>query len=78
MRIKNIIFIHFFLTGFWVSTYAQTVVVTDDPSYTTGNASAMLDVKSTTKGILVPRVTLTATLSNASPVSSPATGSSCI
>jgi len=53
---------------------AQTVVVTDDPSYTTGNASAMLDIKSTTKGVLIPRVTLTASLSNASPLTSPATG----
>jgi hypothetical protein len=53
---------------------AQTVVVTDDPSYTTGNASSMLDVKSITKGLLIPRITLTASLSSASPVTSPATG----
>lgn len=53
---------------------SQTVVVTDDPAYTTGNASSMLDIKSTSKGLLIPRVTLTSSLSSASPVSSPATG----
>lgn len=36
---------------------AQTVIVTDDPSYTTGTPSAALDVKSTSKGFLAPRVT---------------------
>ncbi len=57
-----------------IVAFGQTVVVTDDAAYTTGNASAMLDVKSTTKGVLIPRVTLTSLLSSASPVSSPATG----
>ncbi len=72
--LRNAIYIMVILTHVLEGVSAQTVVVTDDPSYTTGNASAMLDIKSTTKGILVPRVTLTASLSNASPVSSPATG----
>ncbi|MFT3703170.1 MAG: hypothetical protein QM802_12405 [Agriterribacter sp.] len=36
---------------------AQTVVVTDDNTYTTGQASSVLDVKSTSKGFLVPRMT---------------------
>jgi len=48
---------------------AQNVAITDDDAYT-ANPSAMLDVKSLTKGMLVPR--LTTTQMNA--VSSPATG----
>jgi len=36
---------------------AQTVVITDDATYTVGAASSVLDVKSTTKGFLVPRMT---------------------
>ena len=36
---------------------AQTVIVTDDPTYTTGQASAVLDVKSISKGFLIPRLT---------------------
>ena len=36
---------------------AQTVVVTDDNAYVTGQASSVLDVKSTSKGLLVPRMT---------------------
>jgi len=50
---------------------AQNVAVTDDNGYS-ANTSAMLDVKSTDKGLLVPRVSLVATTS-ASPVTSPAT-----
>jgi hypothetical protein len=54
---------------------SQTVVVTDIPVYTTGDASAMLEIKSTTKGLLIPKVTLTSSLSSSSPVSAPvATG----
>jgi hypothetical protein len=37
--------------------FSQTVVVTDDASYTTGNASSVLDVKSVLKGFLAPRMT---------------------
>lgn len=36
--------------------------------------SSALDIYATDKGLLIPRVTLTSNLSNASPVSSPATG----
>lgn len=36
--------------------YSQNIVITDDDSYT-ANPSAMLDVKSVTKGFLVPRMT---------------------
>jgi hypothetical protein len=46
----------------------QSVVFTDDPAYTSGHASTVLDVKSTSKGFLVPRMTL------AQRPSSPATG----
>lgn len=41
---------------FFATANAQNVVVTDDNSYT-GENSAMLDVKSTTKGFLCPRMT---------------------
>lgn len=36
--------------------FSQTMVVTDDPSYTSGNSSSVLDIKSTTKGFLAPRM----------------------
>ena len=48
---------------------AQNIVITDDDTYT-ANTSAMLDVKSLTKGMLVPR--LTTTQRNA--IATPATG----
>lgn len=37
--------------------FSQTVVVSDNINDTTGNASSVLDVKSTSKGMLVPRMT---------------------
>jgi hypothetical protein len=73
MRIqKNIIILIINFTIFNLLIFnalSQTVVATDDQSYT-GNSSAMLDVKSTTKGLLIPRMTGTQ-ISN---ISSPATG----
>ena len=48
----------------------QGVGINDDNSLPA--ASSMLDVKSNSKGVLIPRVNLTGT-NNASPVSSPAT-----
>ncbi len=39
------------------ASIAQTVIVTDDATYTTGQATAALDVKSVTKGFLAPRLT---------------------
>ena len=36
--------------------YSQNIAITDDNAYTAQN-SAMLDVKSLTKGLLVPRLT---------------------
>ena len=49
---------------------AQTVIVTDNSSYTTGQASAALDVYSTSKGFLVPRMTT----AQRTAISSPAQG----
>ncbi len=49
----------FFLLFQFVFTvlHAQTVIVTDDSTYITGASTAVLDVNSTTKGFLGPRVT---------------------
>ncbi|MDD2798177.1 MAG: hypothetical protein PHV20_06245 [Bacteroidales bacterium] len=44
--------------------FAQTVIVSDDPSYTAGATSAVLDVKSTNKGFLLPRVADTTAVSS--------------
>jgi hypothetical protein len=63
MKLKYILL--FFIT---YSTFAQTGIGT-----TTPNASAKLDVYSTNKGFLPPRVTLTST-SDASTITSPAEG----
>lgn len=49
---------------------SQTAVITDDQAYTTGHASTVLDIKSTSKGVLIPRVTLT----ERGQIASPATG----
>jgi hypothetical protein len=49
--------------------FAQIGVHTDFP-----DASSAMEIYSTNKGLLVPRVTLTSSLSNPSPVTSPATG----
>ena len=54
--IKQIIFVSVFLFATQLS--AQNIAITDDNGYT-ANSSAMLDVKSTTKGMLVPRLTTT-------------------
>ncbi|MDD4310316.1 MAG: hypothetical protein PHO32_08050, partial [Candidatus Cloacimonetes bacterium] len=51
--------------------YAQSVGINTDGSQPDG--SAMLDIKSTSKGLLVPRIALTGS-SDATTVSSPATG----
>ncbi|MBU0765259.1 MAG: tail fiber domain-containing protein [Bacteroidetes bacterium] len=57
----------------WIITLnvaeGQNVAITDDNGYT-AHSSAMLDVKSTSKGMLVPRVTSTQRMA----ISSPATG----
>jgi hypothetical protein len=56
-----------------VLTTAQQVIVTDDASYTTPASGSVLDVKSTSKGFMPPRVALTAS-NAASPLTSPSTG----
>ncbi len=53
---KNFFSLLVFLT-FCSQAFSQTVVVTDDAAYTTGNASSVLDVKSVSKGFLAPRMT---------------------
>ncbi|MBI4649322.1 MAG: hypothetical protein HY738_22670, partial [Bacteroidia bacterium] len=52
-----------------IASYSQNVAITDDNGYT-ADSSAMLDIKSLTKGMLVPR--LTTIQRNA--ISNPATG----
>lgn len=52
-----------------VHTYAQIGILTNSP-----DASAQLDIVSNTKGLLIPRIVLTADLTDPSPVSSPAEG----
>jgi len=53
---RNLFSLFVFLS-FCSQAFSQTVVVTDDASYTTGNASSVLDVKSVLKGFLAPRMT---------------------
>jgi hypothetical protein len=56
-----------------VLTTAQQVIVTDDASYTTPASGSVLDVKSTSKGFMPPRVTLTGR-TDATTITSPTTG----
>ncbi|WP_295791579.1 hypothetical protein [Mucilaginibacter sp.] len=53
---KNLFSLFVFLTC-CSQVFSQTVVVTDDAAYTTGNTSSVLDVKSVLKGFLAPRMT---------------------
>jgi hypothetical protein len=53
---KKIILYGFFCLSTVVAIHAQTVVITDDSTYITGQSSAVLDLGSTTKGLLPPRV----------------------
>lgn len=50
-------------------SFAQIGVQTDNP-----DASSVLDIVSSDKGLLIPRVSLSSSLSSPSPVTSPATG----
>jgi hypothetical protein len=68
-RISFILVLSLFIT-IYGTLFSQTLVVTDDPAYITGHASSVLDVKSTAKGFLAPRMLQSARLA----VSSPATG----
>lgn len=58
-----------FLIFFSTSIIAQVGVLTDFP-----DASAAMEISSINKGLLIPRVALTANLSDPSPVTAPATG----
>ena len=67
MKKISLLLIAIFIFG--ISVQSQNVAITDDDSYT-ANSSSMLDVKSTSKGFLSPR--LTTTQRNA--IVTPATG----
>lgn len=56
---RSIIFIHILILTI-TAAMAQTVIITDDPDYTTGEASAVLDIKSDSGGLLPPRMTMAA------------------
>ena len=47
--------------------FSQNVVITDNSTYTTGNASSVLDVYSVAKGFLAPRMTTAQRIAIASP-----------
>ncbi|RLD44646.1 MAG: hypothetical protein DRI89_02890 [Bacteroidetes bacterium] len=67
---KNLrLFLVLFIIGVHAFSFAQIGIQTNNP-----DASSALDIVSTNKGLLVPRITLTSDLSSASPVTSPATG----
>jgi hypothetical protein len=67
MRTAVILFSFIFLT---TKSFAQTVVVTDNSAYVTGQASSVLDVYSVSKGFLAPRMTTAQRIA----ISSPAEG----
>lgn len=73
LKIKEIIFGILVLFFFPNIIEAQNITITDDDAYTP-DSSAMLDVKSTNKGLLIPRITLTTDLNSPSPIANPATG----
>jgi hypothetical protein len=63
---RNVFSLFVFLS-FCSQAFSQTVVVTDDATYTTGNASSVLDVKSVLKGFLAPRMTQAQRIAIATP-----------
>jgi hypothetical protein len=56
MKIRTVAIL-FAFTFFTTENFAQTVVVTDNSAYVTGQASSVLDVYSVSKGFLAPRMT---------------------
>ncbi|MFH2143459.1 MAG: hypothetical protein ABIJ97_13625 [Bacteroidota bacterium] len=57
MKRINVVFWMIILFGAYsLQGYSQNIAITDDDAYT-ANSSAMLDVKSLTKGLLIPRLT---------------------
>ncbi|MFH2143556.1 MAG: hypothetical protein ABIJ97_14110, partial [Bacteroidota bacterium] len=67
MRNSLLIISLFFLSITYV--FSQNIAITDDDAYT-ANSSAMLDVKSLTKGLLIPRMTTAQRIAIVSPASS--------
>ena len=63
-RVVFFILLFSFLLG---KLSSQTMVVTDDPAYTTGHPSSILDLTSKGKGLLPPRMTLAQRLGITSP-----------
>src|SRR5580658_5979270 len=57
MKMRTAVLLFAFTFFATTKSFAQTVVVTDDATYVTGQASSVLDVKSISKGFLAPRVT---------------------
>jgi hypothetical protein len=66
----SILFTVAFFVMLHVTVYSQGIGINDDGSSPDG--SVMLDIKSTDKGILIPRIALIAK-NNATPITSPAT-----
>jgi hypothetical protein len=66
---RYLLFCAIVLTATISNLFAQNVLVTDDSNYV-AKSSAMLDIKSSNKGLLMPRVALTST-SSALPITSP-------
>ncbi len=57
MKTRLLLHILLFTLGIAVISEAQEMIITDDPAYTTPATGAVLDVNSTTKGMMVPRMT---------------------
>ena len=62
LRFTSIMILGIVLLSLGMSAWAQNVTITDDDSYIP-DIKAMLDVKSTNKGLLIPRVALISTTS---------------
>ena len=69
MKMRIAVILYFF-TLITTESFAQTVVVTDNSAYVTGQASSVLDVYSVSKGFLAPRMTTAQRIA----ISSPAEG----
>lgn len=67
---KNILLCFWLCCAHIPGLFAQTVIISDDSTYTAGQASAVLDLKSTSRGFLGPRVTYL----QKSAINTPATG----
>jgi len=65
-NMRNLFSLLVFLS-FCSQVFSQNVVITDNSTYTTGNASSVLDVYSVAKGFLAPRMTTAQRIAIASP-----------